>query len=48
MKWKQTKYNEMKCKKIYYNSMKGKHKYIRETEANGLGPNPQAQLPETN
>ena len=27
--------------------MESKHKYTRETEANWLGPNPQAQLSET-
>ena len=27
--------------------MKWKNKYIRDTEADGLGPNPQAQLSET-
>ena len=27
--------------------MESKHKYIIETETNGLGPNPQAQLSKT-
>ena len=36
MKWKKTKYNEMKCKQTNYINMTGKHKYIRDTKANGL------------
>ena len=48
MECNETNYCNMKCKNANYNHMKCKHKYIRENEANGLGPNPQAQLPKTN